>query len=97
VVVGAEHHKPGAYDLRLVGMAMQKNGEIVAAGSGADVMDHPANAVAWLANKMGSLGEKLEAGHLILPGSLCAAIAVVRGDKVMAKFHQLGIVEITFV
>ena len=96
VVVGKSRYPAAEFDLRLIGMAMDINGDNVASGAGAAVMGHPANAVAWLANKMASVGEKLHAGHLIIPGSLCAAITVKRGDKVTANFDRLGTVEVTF-
>src|SRR5690606_16065422 len=36
-------------DLRLIGMVLEKNGEVVSTGAGAAVWGHPAAAVAWLA------------------------------------------------
>jgi 2-keto-4-pentenoate hydratase len=69
VVVGARRGKPGDCDLRLVGMVMEKNGEVVATGADAAVLGNRANAVAWLANKMSELGEPLRAKEMVLPRS----------------------------
>ncbi|MBS0508134.1 MAG: 2-oxopent-4-enoate hydratase, partial [Proteobacteria bacterium] len=57
-------------DLGTCGMVLEKNGDIVATGAGAAALGHPANAVAWLANTLGRLGIALEAGEVILSGSL---------------------------
>jgi hypothetical protein len=51
---------------------MYKNSEIEETGVAAGVLGHPAMGVAWLANKLGSLGTPLEAGHLVLAGSFTA-------------------------
>lgn len=40
---------------------------------------------------------KLEAGHLILPGSCTRAHDVAAGDVIRADFDQLGHVQISFV
>lgn len=97
VVVGAAKHRPAGLNLAAIGMVMEKNGERVASGSGDAVLGNPANAVAWLANKLDTVGERLRAGDLVIPGSLCAAIGMGRGDRVRAKFDLLGVVEAQFV
>lgn len=59
----------------------KKNGEIVATGAGAARLGHPANAVAWLANTLGAHGIALEAGEVVLSGSLGIMVPVVVGDN----------------
>jgi len=68
-------------DLREVPMTMERNGEVVVTGTGADSLGHPASAVAWLAATLGNYGESLQAGDWILSGSLGRAIPVSRGDE----------------
>jgi 2-keto-4-pentenoate hydratase len=97
VVVGGALRKIEDLDLRLTGVVMEKNGEVVATGAGAAVLGNPANAVAWLANKLATLGQELKAGELILPGSLTHAVSVASGDHVRADFDRLGSVEVEFV
>lgn len=65
------------------------------ASSGA-VLGSPVNALVWLANTLGPLGVTLEAGHVVLPGSVCAAIPFGPGDTVSATFDRIGSVSITF-
>ena len=86
---------PGV-DLRTIGMVMEKNGEGVATAAGAAVLGHPAQAVAWLANKLSTYGIVLKKGEVILSGSLTAAVPVAAGDFFRADFGVLGDVKIKF-
>ena len=52
--------------------------------------------MAWLARKVASFGVTLEAGHVILPGSVHRAIDVRPGDDFEADFDGLGSVRLTF-
>jgi len=83
-------------DLRTVGMVLEKNGEVAATAAGAAVLGHPAQAVAWLANKLAAYGISLHKGEVILSGSLTAAIPVAAGDFIRADFGALGDVKTKF-
>jgi 2-keto-4-pentenoate hydratase len=83
-------------DLRTVGMVLEKNGEVAATAAGAAVLGHPAQAVAWLANKLSAYGIYLRKGEVILSGSLTSAIPVTAGDFIRADFGPLGDVKIKF-
>ncbi|MCB1038778.1 MAG: 2-keto-4-pentenoate hydratase [Acidimicrobiales bacterium] len=72
------------------------NGEVVSTGTGAAVLGHPAQAVAWLANTLGPMGITLEAGHLVMPGSCTSAPFLSAGDHVEARFSGLGTVTANF-
>jgi 2-keto-4-pentenoate hydratase len=54
------------------------------------------SALVWLANTLGERGVTLEAGHVILPGSMTAAVPVAAGDTVTATFAGLGTVTACF-
>lgn len=73
------------------------DGEPVATGSGAEVLGHPAAAVAWLANTLATFGTALEAGQLVIPGAMTTAPFVEAGQKVEARFDGLGTVSVNFV
>lgn len=77
-------------------MNMTINGELKSSGSGKDCMGSPLNAVLWLARKMQSLGQPLQAGELILSGSLGPMAVVEAGDHVEAVFEGLGTVSVSF-
>jgi len=84
-------------DLRLVGMVLEKNGELAGTGAGAAALGHPAASVAWLANKLAEFGLSLNAGEVILSGSLAVAPPVTNGDVIAVQFAQLGAVTVRFV
>lgn len=90
VVLGARGVSPAAVDLRYVGMVFEKNGEIVETGAGAAVLGHPANAVAWLANKLAESRDYLRAGQFVMPGALSNAHPLAPGDEVRATFDRVG-------
>jgi len=97
VVLGDKLTPVHDLDLRLVGMVLMKNGQVVATGAGAAVLGHPAASVAWLANKLLEFDIPLKAGEIILSGSLTAAPPVAAGDYFRADFDRLGSVSAYFV
>jgi 2-keto-4-pentenoate hydratase len=96
VVLGSRPVRPESVDLALTGCLLQRNGRIEGTGAGGAVLGSPVNALVWLANTLGTLGVGLEAGHVVLPGSVCAAIPFGPGDTVSAAFDRIGSVSITF-
>lgn len=89
-VLGDRLVDPRDVDLGTCGMVLEKNGEIVATGAGAAALGHPANAVAWLANTLGAHGIALEAGEVILSGSLAAMVPVKAGDNLRVSIGGIG-------
>ena len=81
-------------DLRLVGVLLEHNGEVIATASGAAALGHPAAAGAWLVRTLHAHGEGLRAGEVVLSGGLTAAVPVSRGDTVVATIDRLGSVEL---
>ncbi|CAM3987377.1 2-keto-4-pentenoate hydratase [Smaragdicoccus niigatensis] len=79
-----------------VAVELEINGEVVATGTGADVLGHPAEAVAWLANALAPFGVTLQPGQTILPGACTAAPFVKSGDSVVARFAAIGDVAVIF-
>jgi 2-keto-4-pentenoate hydratase len=96
VVLGKERVKPDELDLKAIEATLHRNGEQVAAGRADAVLGDPTIAVAWLANKVASFGVRLEAGHVVLPGSCTRAYDVKAGDEVVAHFSGLGSVSLSF-
>jgi 2-keto-4-pentenoate hydratase len=79
-----------AVDPRLIGVALTRNGELVATGAGAAALGDPLHAVAWLANTLQPLGVVLEAGQVVMTGALHAAVPLADGDVFRAEFDWLG-------
>ena len=96
-VLGDRLVDPRDVDLGTCGMVLEKNGEIVATGAGAAALGHPANAVAWLANTLGRLGIALEAGEVVLSGSLAAMVPVKAGDSLRVTIGGIGGCSVRFV
>ena len=70
------------------GMAV--NGEPVGAGRGEDIMGHPLEALAWLANSLAQRGRGIAAGEFVSLGSLVQTVWVNRGDVVTIDIAGLG-------
>jgi 2-keto-4-pentenoate hydratase len=83
-------------DLKAVKGRAIVNGEEVSHGTGADVLGHPHNALAWLANHLAAEGKGLHAGQLVLTGSLVKTLWLKAGDKVRMELDGLGVVEAEF-
>ncbi len=81
-------------DLRLVGVVLEHNGQVVGTSAGAAALGHPAAAVAWLVRSLAAAGDGLLAGQVVLSGGLTAAVPVRRGDVVVATIDRLGSVEL---
>ncbi|MCW2648388.1 MAG: amnF, partial [Pseudonocardiales bacterium] len=93
-VLGGQATDPTGIDLRLTGVVLEKNGELVATAAGAAVLGHPAASVAWLVRALAARGRGLEAGQVVLSGALTEAVAVAAGDVVVARFDRLGTLEL---
>jgi 2-keto-4-pentenoate hydratase len=96
IVIGGRVRKVDDLDLRLIGMALSRNGEVIDTGAGAAALGNPARCVAWLANKLGAFGAKLRAGDVVLPGAVHRMVAVTPGDVFRAEFASLGAVTTRF-
>jgi len=97
IVVGGRPIRPMDVDLRWVGGIMYVNGEIEETGLAAGVLGHPAMGVAWLANRLGSLGTPMEPGHIVLAGSFTRVVFPKKGDTLHADFGQLGAISMQYV
>ena len=96
VVLGSRPVPLSAVDLRLAGCNLHKNGELAGTGAGGAVLGSPLTSLIWLANTLGARGVALEAGQVILPGSITASIPAAAGDTVTATIAGLGSVTARF-
>jgi 2-oxo-hept-3-ene-1,7-dioate hydratase len=97
IVLGGRPVKPDAVDLRWVGALLYKNAVIEESGLAAAVLNHPAQGVAWLANKIAPYDEQLNAGDIVLGGSFTRPTNVARGDVLHADYGNLGGISLRFV
>lgn len=96
MILGGTPTRPDAVDLRWVCGLLYLNGVIIDSGVSAAVMNHPAAAVAWLANALAPHGEHLDAGQPILAGAFTRSNFVARGDTMTADYGPHGVVTAHF-
>ncbi len=96
IVLGGRPLRPLDADLRWVGALCYRNGQLEETGLAAGVLNHPATAVAWLANKIAPQGLALEPGQVVLAGSFIRPIETRRGDTVQADYGRYGTVSCYF-
>jgi 2-oxo-3-hexenedioate decarboxylase len=90
IVISDARVSPRDLNLRLLGVVFEKNGEVVETAAGAAILGHPANAIAWVANKLAEGGDYLPAGSFILPGALANAHPVAAGDTLRVEIDRVG-------
>lgn len=97
VVMGGRPVKIDAFDLRWIAALMYRNGVIEESGVAAAVLNHPANGVAWLANKLAPHDVQLEPGQIILGGSFTRPVAARKGDTFHVDYGTMGSISCRFV
>jgi 2-oxopent-4-enoate/cis-2-oxohex-4-enoate hydratase len=78
-------------------VTVSKNGAPLSEGYGAAVQGSPLAAVAWLANTLGRYGVNLDAGDIILSGSLVPLEPARAGDVFEMVLHGVGGCRLEFV
>lgn len=96
IVLGGERHDPRELDLRWVGSIVKRDGEVMATGLGAGVLDDPVTGLVWLARRMATYGQRIEAGQVVLSGSFIGPIECPSGSHIEADFGAFGQVILTF-
>lgn len=97
VVMGGRPVKPNDLDLRWIPALLYRNGMIEESGVSAAVLNHPANGVAWLANKLSPHDVQLESGQIILSGSFTRPVAANKGDTFHVDYGLMGTISCRFV
>jgi 2-keto-4-pentenoate hydratase len=77
-------------DLKSTKGTMWINGKAVGSGTGADILGHPYEALAWLANHQVRRGVPLRTGTVITLGSVVETQWIDRNDVVEIEFSGLG-------
>lgn len=96
-VLGSQKTSPTDVELGRVLAIMTVNGEVVERASTETDLEHPARAVAWLANNLAERDITLEAGHVVLSGARSGAVRIFAGDGVGASLGHLGSVSVRVV
>jgi 2-keto-4-pentenoate hydratase len=96
LILGAGRVRPSGVDIGAISAVLYKGDDEIARGEASAVLGDPTRAVAWLARKVAGFGVRLEAGHVILPGSCTPAIDVHPGAVFRADFSDIGSVTVEF-
>jgi len=96
IVLGAERHPVGAFDLRFVPAIVKRDGVVEETGLGAGVLDDPVTSILWLTERLARYGMGMQAGEIILSGSFIRPIEAPPGSRFDADFGPFGRVEIAF-
>jgi len=96
-VLGEAKADPRGLDLPALRVTVTRNGAPLSEGLGSAVQGDPAQAVAWLANTLGAHGVTLDAGDVILSGSLVPLEPAVKGDVFEMTLHGIGTCTARFV
>ena len=96
LVIGGRPFKPLDADLRWISAICWRNGSIEESGVAAAVLNHPANGVAWLANKLAAHNVSLCAGEVILGGSFTRPVNAKQGDTFHVDYGPYGSISCYF-
>ena len=95
-VLGAAVAGFDALALDRLGGRMTVNGAAAGEGRGRDILGHPLEALAWLANLKAREGSGLAAGDIVMLGSVVETRWLARGDRVEVDIESLGTASAVF-
>ncbi|MBT3700493.1 MAG: sulfate adenylyltransferase [Alphaproteobacteria bacterium] len=95
-VLGDEVNDWQNLDLEAIEGTMVVNGTETSVGHGRDVLGHPLEALAFVANTMGGYGKTLKAGEFIMLGSLVKTAWLDKGESATGEIKGLGRVSLAF-
>ncbi len=82
-------------DLAATAGRMRVNARLCGEGRGADILGHPLEALAWLANQRVRLGRPLSGGCFVLLGSVVQTVWLEAHDRVEIEVDGLGGAQLT--
>ncbi|MFI0404747.1 2-keto-4-pentenoate hydratase [Actinomadura sp. 3N508] len=94
-VVSGQAVPPGGLDLAAEPCRLDVDGNTVDKATGAAVLGHPANALAFAANVLAGRGMAIEPGWVVLTGGLTDAVPLRPGGTVSVDFASLGVLSLT--
>lgn len=95
-VLGNARVDPRTLDLGALEVRVWKNGQPLSRGLGAAALGSPLASVAWLANTLGGYGVSLDAGEVILSGSLVPLEPARPGDLFRLELDSVGDAAVSF-
>ena len=96
LLLGGRPFRPTEGDMRTIAAVAYRNGVVEESGVAAAVLNHPANGVAWLANKLAVFDVELQAGEIILGGSFTRPMPARQGDTFHIDYGAFGCISCHF-
>jgi 2-keto-4-pentenoate hydratase len=96
LILGSRPRRLSDFDIVRCKMLTECHGETVSSGSGAASLGNPLNALAWLADNLANAGQPLQAGDIIMTGSLGPMATISPGDTFNAEIEGLGKISANF-
>ncbi len=90
VTMGTTKIKPREFDLRGLETVLEVDGKVVETGDTTAILGHPANGVAWLANKISQFGVGLKEGDIVLPGTCTRSFRIGGCKHARGSIARLG-------
>ncbi|NLV74909.1 MAG: hypothetical protein GXY52_09570 [Chloroflexi bacterium] len=97
IVLGDKWLPVDALDLLGEEVVLSQDGKEIARGVGENALGHPAKAVAWLADRLAERGQSLQAGQLVMTGTLTPILPIEKGSRYQAVYSSLGTLDKRFV
>ncbi|RYE03822.1 MAG: 2-oxo-hepta-3-ene-1,7-dioic acid hydratase [Sphingomonadales bacterium] len=95
-VVSSQRMRPGEVDLSRIGAVLYQNDEPEDSGMFPLILRRPERALVWLAGALAERGCAIEAGEIILSGSIIKPYPVARGDRFTFDFGDQGSIALRF-
>ncbi|WP_144097558.1 2-keto-4-pentenoate hydratase [Croceicoccus sediminis] len=96
VLMGETRFGPRDFDLRELRTELHVDGVLVEEGNTSAILGHPANGIAWLANKISEFGNHLHAGDIVLPGTCTRSYRIAGKGSATGSIARLGEVALNF-
>ena len=95
-VYGVEKRELNSFNFNNHSVDLFINGKFIEKGNASAVMGNPINSLTWLINNLALTVKSLPKNHYVSTGTCTKAIPIVKGDKVIADFGNLGKVSFVF-
>jgi 2-keto-4-pentenoate hydratase len=96
LVLGAPTFDWQTLDLGSHEVRLEIDGEVKATGTGALVLGHPLNVLAWFVNRYTASGRTLPAGQIVSTGTTTGLLILEPGQTAVGDFGVLGQVSVRF-
>lgn len=89
-ILGQQRISPADLALDDLDTVLELDGSVVDTGNTSAILGHPANGIAWLANKISEFGVALEVGHVVLPGTCIRSFRIGAHRQARGRIASLG-------